>query len=635
MRTQSTFPLNIARCALLCAAVLLAACSAISPTPRGAEVEDLIPGDPRQAYERGDYATAARLWQQEAIEAPASGASQLRLYAADAWLLAGDTDAAADLLPWIEQDQLAANDIALLNLLRAEVALDGNNPVEARHSLDQVGAALPPAYAARYQFVSGQVETALGTLGARKLQKAGELADELRGYDAEAALALMRELEQARSSQLARLATLAGDPLRAAWFDLALVLRQNLVDGQALERDVRAWEERHPSVEMDGDDALDLYLRYRQEFRPPGQVAVLLPQSGGLGAAGGAIRDGIMSAYLEQPWGSQIRFYDTGNLPESTLAAYFEAADDGAQWIIGPLDKASVEALLNLAGLATPVLALNDLPLAAGMPQGLAQQIYGMSLSAEHEAAAIARRMADLGYTHAVVLAPENTWGERIVSAFQANFLRDDREILTAVRYLPEENDHSQTLERALQIDQSKERRRQLENRLGMELEFEPIRRSDVDAIFLAASPQQGRALAPQLRFFGAGDIPTFTTSRVYTGQPDATRNQDLDGLNVPLTKWQIEHASPGSIPDLESLRGGEFAPLFAIGMDAWNVLPWLDLMRNDPDFHFPGQSGDYSFTRGGNLQREPGWGRFSGGRPIAVTAPPAAATTATTVEAR
>lgn len=631
----------IARSLLLCAAMLVAGCAAISPPPERADVEERVPGDPRQAYDQGNYSEAARLWQQEAIDADAATASRLRLQAADAWLLAGDVDAAEDLLPWIEDEWLSAPDLALLNLVRAEIALDRARPVEARQSLGRVGSALAASYAARYRGLSDRVEAALGSISAASVQQASEMASQIRAYDAEAALALLRQLERVPSRQLAYLAGLKGDPRRAAWFDLALVIRQNLVDPTNLEHEVRTWEARHADFNVSTDDALDLWLRYRPAFRPPASVAVLLPDSGGLRAAGAAIRDGVMSAYLDHPAGSKIQFYGTSEGPGSVLAAYFQAADDGADWIIGPLDRASVEALLNLAGLATPVLALNELPnvgpdmgLVGGLdgrpdggrlPQGMARQVFGMSLSQEREAAATARRMAELGYTHAVVLAPESTWGERIVQAFQAEFLQKDRNILTAARYLPGENDHSQVLERVLQIDESKARKQQLENRLGFELEFEPVRRSDVDAIFLAAGPEQGRQLAPQLRFFQAGDIPTFATSGVYAGRPDAARNRDLDGLNVPLTTWQVDHPTTESVPALESLRGGEFAPLFAIGMDAWNILPWLDLMRSDPDFRFAGQSGSYSLTQGGNLEREPRWSRFSGGSPRAVAEPSAA----------
>lgn len=622
MQAQHRFTSVTIPCVLLCATVLMAGCAAIAPQPKRADVEERAPGDARQAYDRGAYREAARLWQQQAMDAQPSAASQLRLYAADAWLQAGDPDAAEDLFPWIDRDALSGPDEALRNLLLAELALDRNRPIEARQHLDRVGSALPETYSARSASVAGRVQSALGSLSTRNVQRAGELAGDIRGYDADAALDLMRQLESVRSGQLASLSRLAGEPQRAAWFDLALVLRENLVDGKRLESDIRDWKRRHPGLPVSEGDALDLWLRYRQDFRPPSRVAILLPESGGLKAAGAAIRDGIMSAYLRQPAGSVIRFYGTGDEPGSVLAAYFEAVEYGADWIIGPLDKAAVESLLKLAGLATPVLALNELPDRGLIPEGLAQQVFGMSLSQEQEAAAVARHMAQLGYRRAVLLAPQNTWGERIAFAFEEDFVQEDRQILIAARYQPEENDYSEILEQALKIDESRNRKERLENRLGIELEFEPVRRSDVDAIFLAATPEQGRRLTPQLSFFEAGDIPTFATSRLYTGQPDPTRNQDLDGVNLPLTAWQLEHTTRGSIPPLESLRQGEFAPLFAIGMDAWNILSWLDLMRSDPDFRFPGQTGNYSLTSSGNLRRDPSWGRFRGGVPMAVSPP-------------
>jgi len=622
MQAQHRFITVTLRCVLLCAAVLMAGCAVIAPPPKSADVEERTPGDARQAYDRGAYREAARLWQQQAMDAQPSTASQLRLYAADAWLQAGDPDAAEALFPWIDRDALSGPDQALRNLLLAELAVDRNRPIEARQHLDQVGGALPETYSARSSSVAERVQSALGSLSTRTVQRAGELAGDIRGYDVDAALDLMRQLEALPSGQLASLSRLGGDPQRAGWFDLALVLRENLIDGERLESDIRDWKGRHPALPVSDGDALDLWLRYRQDFRPPSKVAILLPESGGLKAAGAAIRDGFMSAYLRQPAGSVIRFYDTGDKPESVLAAYFEAVDYGADWIIGPLDKAAVESLLQLAGLATPVLALNELPDRGLIPEGLAQQVYGMSLSQEQEAAEVARHMAELGYRRAVLLAPQSTWGERIAFAFEEHFVQKDRQILIAARYQPEENDYSEVLEQALKIDESTNRKERLENRLGMELEFEPARRSDVDAIFLAAAPEQGWLLTPQLRFFEAGDIPTFATSRLYTGRPDPARNQDLDGINLPLTPWQLEHPTRGSLPALQSLRQGEFAPLFAIGMDAWNILSWLDLMRGDPDFRFPGETGNYSITSSGNLRREPSWGRFRGGVPVAVSPP-------------
>jgi outer membrane PBP1 activator LpoA protein len=145
------------------------------------------------------------------------------------------------------------------------------------------------------------------------------------------------------------------------------------------------------------------------------------------------------------------------------------------------------------------------------------------------------------------------------------------------------------------------------------------VRRLDVDVIFLAANSAQARLIRPQLRFHDAGDIPLYATARIFSGQPDTARNQDLNGIRFPATPWQLEHASRADIPDLVSIRGGSLGSLFALGQDAWNMLPWLELMQKDPTFTFPGQSGYYRSDQGSNLLREPAWAEFSRGRPVAI----------------
>jgi hypothetical protein len=62
------------------------------------------------------------------------------------------------------------------------------------------------------------------------------------------------------------------------------------------------------------------------------------------------------------------------------------------------------------------------------------------------------------------------------------------------------------------------------------------------------------------------------------------------------------------------------------VGQDAWNVLPWLRLMRKDPGFVFPGASGHYRMDAAGRLQREPAWAVFVDGRPRKLPPPQAMA---------
>ena len=608
--------------ALLC--VLLAcfatACTTFEPT---------VPAQPPPAagaagaFARGAYEEAAEAWQQEALDAPLKRASSLRVSAADAWLLSGNPANAERLLRWIARSDLDPADQARLDLVLAELALLRQRPDEAEALLRSARTTLPPGSEQRYQGLQERTRAQLASPVSRDIANAAQLSGSLQAYDPSVSVEIMRALASVTSGELAiRAENPRAERQLTGWLDLALTIRQNLVVANDVSSAMTEWKIRNPSHLLNESQALDTWLRYRQTFSPPRRVGALLPTSGRLAAAGEAARDGLMSAYLARPGGAELLLFPTGDDTQTAIAAYFSAVDAGADWILGPLQRESVEAMLNLAGLTTPALALNDLPEGFVPPPGLGGRLTGMSLSQEAEAAAAARHAAASGFERAVVLVPESAWGERLTAAFEGEFLQDDRQIVGAARYLESQNDHSSVLERLLKIDASEARKKLLENTLQMPLEFEPARREDVDVIFLAASSMQAKLIRPQLRFLDAGDIPVYATGRVFSGQPDPAGNQDLDGLRFPALPWQLQHADKESIPDIASLRGGALSSLFAVGQDAWNVLPWLDLMRSDGDFAFPGASGSYRMGRDGSLVREPAWAEFRGGVPRALPPP-------------
>jgi outer membrane PBP1 activator LpoA protein len=623
IRFNETAPPILSRLATLALVLLLSACAGTGPAPDHGAAPT---GAGEAAFAGGDYRGAALAWQQAALNAAPGDAASLRISAADAWLLAGEPQKAEDLLRWIKRRELKSEDRARLDLVLADLALRGDRPDEAEILLRKAEPALPWSSKARHRDLNAQMQRQLSRPGSRDLGEAARLAESMAFYDPSAAVELVRALEDISSSELAiRAANPRGDRELAGWLDLTLVIRQNLVEPFGVTRAVSAWKNRHPYHRLTAQQALDTWLRYRQLFALPARVAVLLPASGRLQSAGSAIRDGFMSAYLDHPGGTEVLFFATGDDEESTIAAYFNALDAGADFIVGPLRKESVAAMLGLAGLSTPVLALNDLPEPLELPAGLASQVSGMSLSQDREVLEIAEHMSRSGFENAMVIAPENAWGERIAYTFESGFLHEERKIIAAARFPEAQNDHSALLERLLRIDRSKLRRRQLENTLQISLEFEPVRRDDIDAIFLAASSAQARLIRPQLRFHDAGDIPVYATGRVYSGQPDPARNQDLDGVRFPAAPWQLSHPERDDIPDLASVRKGTLGVLFALGQDAWSILPWLALMQKDPDFSFPGQSGHYRYGSGGNLIREPAWAEFSRGRPVALQQRPVA----------
>jgi outer membrane PBP1 activator LpoA protein len=603
----------------------LTACATTGPSWTPEQDKNL---DGSALFAEGAYEAAAEAWQQQALDTEPQQADGLRVRAADAWLLAGKPSNAADALRWVDREALTPPDASRLGLVLADMALRNNRPDEAELLLQAARKNLSPTSRQRYDSLYARFIQQISTPGSREISEAAKISNSMPYYDPGTSVDLIRSLENVSSGELAiRADNPRGERQLTGWLDLTLVIRQNLVIPDGVSAAIGDWKLRNPYHLLTVQQALDTWLRYRQLFTPPRKVAVLLPQSGRLHSAGEAIRDGLMSAYLDNPGGAEILFFATGDDEQSAISAYFNALDAGADWIIGPLKKESVEAMLNLAGMSTPVLALNDLPVDFIPLPGLSGQIASLSLSQDVEASSIAGHALSSGYRKALVMAPEDAWGERMATAFESEFLQEDGEIIAATRYLESQNDHTAALERVLKIDESKARKKRLQNTLQMTLEFEPVHRQDIDVIFLAASASQARLIRPQFRFHEAGDIPIYATSRIYSGQPERANNLDLDGIRFPAAPWQLTHPSDADIPDFASIRRGSRSALFALGQDAWNLLPWLSLMHKDPDFVYPGQSGYYRSPNGEALQREPAWAEFKSGLPVPLRTPTGPAT--------
>ncbi len=265
--------------------------------------------------------------------------------------------------------------------------------------------------------------------------------------------------------------------------------------------------------------------------------------------------------------------------------------------------------------LVVPVLLLNEPSGDTPDYQPQSSIVSSLSLSQSEEAVAIAAKALEQGQKRALVLVPDNAWGERIETAFSTEFEQGDGQISAISRFNRAANDQSDMLTQLLEIDQSKQRKKDLQSLLGVPLTFEPSRRNDFDFVFLAATPAEGRELKPLLRFHNAADVPVYAMGRVYSGALDRTADQDLNDIVFPSTPWQLQSARK-TIDAPSSVRGGSFGNLYALGQDAWRLLPWIPLMQKDPDLWYPGSVGSLRLESDGRLYREPAWARFSSGRP-------------------
>jgi outer membrane PBP1 activator LpoA protein len=114
-----------------------------------------------------------------------------------------------------------------------------------------------------------------------------------------------------------------------------------------------------------------------------------------------------------------------------------------------------------------------------------------------------------------------------------------------------------------------------------------------------------------------------FATSHIYEGTDNAAANRDLEGVEFSDAPW-LFNAQPG-LPDHDEIATqlpaaqGSAARLFAFGMDAWNLVPYLDWLRAHPGSYLPGASGQLTADQFGRVRRVLIWAKFQDGlaRPI------------------
>jgi outer membrane PBP1 activator LpoA protein len=409
----------------------------------------------------------------------------------------------------------------------------------------------------------------------------------------------------------------AADPVLAGWLSLGQLAAAPSGSEAGLGLALRNWQQAHPQHPANVVLVPELLASLETAAFLPERVALLLPLSGRAQLAGAAVREGFMAAYYARPPEvgprPEIRVYDTAN--QDVVATYRRAVADGAQIVIGPLLKDSVQNLAaSTEGLAVPTLALNYLPDDVPAPPGLLQ----FALAPEDEAAAAADRAVAAGQLRAIALVPDSDWGQRLLTNFSATFQNLGGVLVDYRLYDPNARDFSYGIQDILLIGESRDRMTRLAANLGMDLGFEPRRRDDVDLIFLGASAEAGKLLRPQLRFYYAGSIPTYATAAIYT--EDTRGNADLNGIMFPDMPWIV---APG--PELIAVRkslerfwpgeASRRARLFAMGYDAFALASRMTGPGGLP--RLQGATGVLYLAADGRIHRQLGWARITGGVPV------------------
>lgn len=348
------------------------------------------------------------------------------------------------------------------------------------------------------------------------------------------------------------------------------------------------------------------------------QIALLLPLGGRQSAAATAVRDGFLTEYYSSSAQDRpdLRIYDTSQM--SIAAALNQATQDGAGIIVGPLTRDEVASAVAYSGPRPPMLILNAV--AGSPPAGNA--LYQFSLSPEDEARQVARRVIADGNRAGVALVPSGEWGKRVLAAFSQELSASGGQLLDVATYDAAGTDYAGAISQVLRINESEARGKRLESVLGTRLTFQPRRRGDVAFIFSPGQAQAERLLRPQLKFYFAGDVPTYATADAF--EPDSSANQDLDGLMFPDAPWLLGGALVDGVRDAANAAWPAGGPrrniLFAFGFDAARLavtLRWLSAQgTSTTSLAVDGLTGRLTLAVDGHVLRDLMWAQIRNGEP-------------------
>jgi len=381
------------------------------------------------------------------------------------------------------------------------------------------------------------------------------------------------------------------------------------------------------------------------------QIALLLPLTSRLGQAAEAFKSGFDAAIASSGDQNNYQIYDTGTEPALTGFYYQSAINDGADFVIGPLGRGGVQSLLvyleetSVPGVST--LVLGDLDSSSNAIPNL----WGLSLSPEQDAAAIAERTISQGFRSALIMEKNNPWGQRLGEAFIREFEFRGGVVTGRQKFEPGQADHTAGVKRLLNISSSEKRHKRLQTVLGQKLKFSVRRRTDVDFIFLAGNAQDARYIIPLAKFYPAHDLPVFATSSVFNGKFNKLRDEDLKGLQFTDLPWlldgqlklQAEEAArlkaladataapsaaqtenviiqpdTGSIADTTqskptSLRysSATLNRLYALGNAAYQAIPQLGYLQADNWYRFDTDTLSLTMDSSRNLRHRVAWGKY------------------------
>lgn len=394
--------------------------------------------------------------------------------------------------------------------------------------------------------------------------------------------------------QLQSTAAQSTDPNITGWLKLAIISKQYSTDTNQLVTQLIAWRAAngsHPANTLFPDNAT---LTRLQNTRVPQHIALLLPLQGPLSDSGQAVRNGFLSAYYASANQHQqtVSFLDTTQ-NQNISALYQQAISQGADSIVGPLTKEEVQQLKNQGTFSSPVLALNYTDSWGSLPTNF----YEFGLSPIDEAKQLAEKSWQTGHKRALLIAPDDAWGQRVVKSLTTNWQSLGGSVADTF-YFNNQTDLNSGIANLLHVNPNDK------NISGAQ------RRQDFDIIFLLAPPPMARQIVPLLKYYYVANVPIYATSIVYSGAP-SPQDSDLNGVTFADMPWTLQNANSSAIKsDSKTSR------LYALGRDAYMLSNQFSRLSLLPNFPVYGATGALTLTPQQQIYRRLAWVQMRHGRP-------------------
>ena len=388
------------------------------------------------------------------------------------------------------------------------------------------------------------------------------------------------------------------------WLELNLIARRSNMLPVKMEPWIDQWYQRygeHPAAPL---YAINLLEESKRIFIQPTRIALMLPFSGRLEKVSHAIQNGFLYAYYQDPEQvADLEIINASTDPIKFNLQYEQAIQNGADFIVGPISKDLIDLLQQREELQVPTLTLNY-----GTDETEATlNLYQFGLRPEDEAEQIADIALAQGKHHALVLVSDTDYGYRLQRAFSQRFESLGGQVVGNAAYPAKSDDFSAAIKTLLNLTTSEHRKTILQQVIKEQVQFDVRRRQDVDMIFIAANARQARSIKPQLEFHRAQDLPVYATSNISSSQSNPDDDRDLNEILFVDIPWMLNNQNNRDHQEISRLWPNEskrFSRLFALGIDAYRMIPSLRRLMINPHESQPHNTGLLTVDRYGRVKR-------------------------------